>query len=139
MTLHHLYKIQNSLSTLFSAELDVRASYRLRKFLRAVREELSDAEEARMKLIRKHSPDGPLLQESPAFIQFNAEWQELLESTIALPEVHLTLDELAGASIVCTEPDKSTSRRGFLAGEIADLEFLITDDPPEPKKQRGPQ
>ncbi len=134
MTLAELYRIQNALSTLLSAELDVRVSYRLRHFLRAVREELRDAEEARMKLIRKHSPSGPLLQESPEFIEFGREWDELLESTIALPEAHVTLAELENARIVCTEPDKSTSRRGLLAGEIADLDFLITDDPPEPRK-----
>ncbi len=135
MTLRDLYRIQGSLSVLFSAELDVRVSYRLRKFLRAVRQELQDAEEARMRLVRKHSPAGPLLQETPGFIQFNAEWQEMLETTIELPEVHITLTELEAAHIVCTEPDKSTSRRKFLAGEIADLDFLITD-PPEPKQQR---
>lgn len=133
ITLRDLYRIQGAIGALFSAELDVRVSYRLRKFLRAVREELHEAEEARMGLIRKHSPEGPLLQETPGFIQFNAEWQELLESTVDLPEVHIALAELEHAHVVCAEPDKSTSRRRFLASEIADLDFLITDDPPEPK------
>lgn len=136
MTLRELYGIQSSIASLLSAEMDVLVAYRLRHFVRAVRYELGDAEEARMKLIRQHSPNGPLQQGTPAFVQFEAEWQELLDSFITLPDVHVTLDELERAHVVCTEPDKSSSRRKFLVAEINDLEFLITDDPPEPKKQR---
>jgi hypothetical protein len=136
MTLRHLYSIQGALSSLLSAEFDVRVAYRLRHFVRSVRQELRDAEEARMKLIRQHSPAGPLQQNTPEFVKFDSEWQELLESTITLPEAQITLAEMETATVICSEPDKATSRRKFLTAEVADLGFLITDDPPEPKKQR---
>ena len=129
MTLRDLYAIQKSIGSLLSAELDVRVSYRLRHWIRNVREEMRDAEEARMKLIRKHSPTGPLQQGTPTFLQFEAEWEEMLESTVELPEVHVTIDELEAAHVVCEEPSGASSKRKLLAGEIADLEFLITDNP----------
>ena len=134
MTLRDLYRIQTSIASLLSAEMDVRVSYRLRHFARAVRQEIRDAEEMRMGLIRKHSPAGPLQQGTPAFAAFEAEWQEVLDSFIELPRVHVTVEELDSARVVCGEPDKATSRRKFLVAEIDDLEFLISNDPPEPKK-----
>lgn len=107
---------QQALGKLYTQDLPIRVSYKLKKLITAVDIELKEFGEFRNKLLEKYGKKtgedsyivGP--DEGPAF---TAELQELLETEVELEVPQFTLEEIADAKLSVQD--------------LASLDFMISE------------
>lgn len=121
-TLKQLQDIQVSLIHLLEAKLEVRISYRLTKFSKKIKDELTDLEEHRQKLVRKYGEPDPKddssLRVKPALNDaFKADMDVILAESVEIPVTKVSLADIEKASLSVID--------------VANLDFMIE----EPKSE----
>lgn len=125
-TLKQLTDIQGSLVALLAAKLDVRTSYRLTKFSKKVKAELTDLEEARQKLVKEMGEMDPdrndgNLRVKPALLQeFNERMEEIKKEEVEIPVMKVKLADIEKANMSVID--------------IANLDFMI-EEPTQDSKE----
>lgn len=122
-TLKQLKDIESSLGKLLSTQLDVRASYRLRKFAKALIAEMTSLEEARTQLVKEYSVEGKIIPEQQEELQ--AKYDALLTEEVDLPVVAISLAEVAKAKF---GKDQMGNEILFTVVDMANVGFLIQEE-----------
>lgn len=117
LSLKELVDIRDSLGRLLNAPLKIRASYRATKFSKKIVKELEDLDKARKELIIRYGErmdaDGNFKVKKENTEAFQKEYDSLLEETVELPVMKLTLEEIEVA--------------GLTMLDVANLEFMIEE------------
>ena len=136
ITLRELVDKQSTFFILLGAKgVDPYASFRLRKFLKIVREELTSVEEARIKLIDdlgEKQPDGSKKITDPKKLKvFESKLATMLNEVIVLPNVTVKVGEIANAtSDVSCPVCQAKVTRGITPNDFVNLDFILEQDEP---------
>jgi hypothetical protein len=115
-----LLMVRPSLEALLNARLkSVRAAYRISKLMKKVIKELDDFEEARSRFVTDHGTKDAegryqIEKTSPEFDKFVAAMDALMNETVEIQVMKVSLKDLEGAALT--------------AAEIINLDFLIQDE-----------
>ncbi len=116
MKLSELKESETAISHLLEARLPVRVSYALVKFMRVVKSELTDLEDARQKLIRDYGTKdeaGNTTVQADKMEEFVEEFKKLLDQDVTFDAHKVSLVDLEGASLT--------------VGDVVALDFLIME------------
>lgn len=98
-------EMSNSLGNLITSKLDAYTTFRIRKFAKAVLDELKAKEEARTALVEKYGVElapGQKQVMPDRLQEFNDEWEKIVAEPVILPNVTIKIRELerAGLSVM---------------------------------------
>jgi hypothetical protein len=125
-----LFENRESYLRLAGVVLDIVTAFRIRKFIKAVAEEITEIGEARNKLIKKYGVKKDdkwnVPEDSDGYANFVKEQDDLYAQEIELPDIKVKLTDLQ--MVVVGSDGKPTEKRNVLTNyDIAILENIIEE------------
>lgn len=99
MTLGDLIAIRADLNKLFECDMPIKTSWALSKFIKQLEDQYADFETNRVKLVKKHTPEGVSRVPEDKLDEFQGELQKLLDVELEVEVPKIKIEELGDVNI----------------------------------------